>query len=153
MLISTKELCGRTLGALDGDVGRIEHLFIDDATWQVRYLEVQTGSWLDGRRVLLSLDALARVDSDPPGWEVNLQRRQIEGCPSSDPQSSGSRRCAAEYRRISGWPTYWNGGELWGTRASALGPRSFAADSDGRKDQPAAGLVAAAEPLINDFTD
>lgn len=51
MLKSVEELRGYTVQATDGDVGSVAEFFFDDDNWTVRYLVVDTGSWLMGRKV------------------------------------------------------------------------------------------------------
>ena len=66
VLQSINQLYDDRIGALDGDVGHVEDLYFDDRSWAVRYLVTDTGSWLAGRKVLISPHAfggLDRVDS------------------------------------------------------------------------------------------
>jgi len=39
--------------ASDGEIGAVKDLLFDDRTWTARWLVVDTGSWLFGRKVLL----------------------------------------------------------------------------------------------------
>ena len=50
MLRSVDQSYGDTLGASDGEIGRVKDFYFDDATWAVRYVVVDTGSWLPGRK-------------------------------------------------------------------------------------------------------
>ena len=54
MMNSIGHLVGSTITASDGEIGRIKQAFFDDQTWTVRYLVVDTGSWLSEREVLIS---------------------------------------------------------------------------------------------------
>ena len=54
MLRTTKDLEHYAIGATDGDIGRVKDFYFDDDAWVVRYLVVDTGAWLLGRRVLIS---------------------------------------------------------------------------------------------------
>ena len=49
MLHTMNELEGYTVGATDGDIGHVKDFYFDDATWVIRYLIVDTGSWLSSR--------------------------------------------------------------------------------------------------------
>ncbi len=51
---SINSLAGFTIGATDGDIGKVEEFYFDDTTWTVRYMIVKTGGWLTGREVLIS---------------------------------------------------------------------------------------------------
>ena len=64
MLRSMKELDGFTIGATDGDIGMVNDCYFDDLSYTVRYVVVDTGGWLTGRKVLLSPIAFRAMD-----WE------------------------------------------------------------------------------------
>jgi len=46
MLRSIKQLYGDELKAKDGEIGHIKDFYFDDQNWAVRYVVVDTGSWL-----------------------------------------------------------------------------------------------------------
>ena len=62
MLRRLEEMLGAELVATDGSIGTLHDVFIDDETWTVRYVAVDTGLWL-GRLVLVSpiCDRMARL--------------------------------------------------------------------------------------------
>jgi len=64
MLRSMNDLRGFTIGATDGDIGRVEAFYFDDTSFTVRHLVVDTGGWLGGRKVLISPMALPAIDWD-----------------------------------------------------------------------------------------
>ena len=49
MLRKAKDLSGYTLGARDGEIGKVREFYFDDQSWTVRYLVADTGGWLSGR--------------------------------------------------------------------------------------------------------
>jgi hypothetical protein len=49
MLRSIKQLYGDELRATDGEIGHIKDFYFDDQNWAVRYVVVDTGSWLSGQ--------------------------------------------------------------------------------------------------------
>ena len=53
-LRSTSEVTGYHIQALDGEIGHVEDFIIDDETWSIRYLVVDTKNWWAGKRVLVS---------------------------------------------------------------------------------------------------
>jgi len=61
MLRTAGELKGVTIQATDGDIGSVQDLYFDDHSWTVRYLVVDTGTWLPGRQVLISPFAFRAV--------------------------------------------------------------------------------------------
>ncbi|MGH9604104.1 MAG: PRC-barrel domain-containing protein [Terracidiphilus sp.] len=52
-LRSTSHLLGYTVWATDGEMGRVEGLVLDDASWHLGYLDLKAGSWLRDRSVLV----------------------------------------------------------------------------------------------------
>ena len=77
-LRSVRRMLDFTLMTVDGHVGLIKDFFFDDATWALRYLIVQTGRRLLGRRVLVNTDRVRRVDWISESVVVNQTRRQVE---------------------------------------------------------------------------
>ena len=65
MLRSLKELYGDKLGASDGEIGQVKDFYFDDQDWVIRYLVVDTGTWLTERQVLISPRVLGRSGSEP----------------------------------------------------------------------------------------
>jgi len=114
MLQSIKKLYGVKLSASDGEIGHVKDFYFEDQNWAVRYLVADTGSWLPGRKVLLSPHAFGRLDPAGKLLPVNLTRKQIEDSPSIDTHKPVSRQYEEEYHRYYGWPYYWQGDALWG---------------------------------------
>ena len=114
MLHNIKELYGNKLAARDGDIGHVKDFFFDDKTWVVRYLVVDTGSWLKGRLVLISPHAFGNMDQEGKTLHVKLRKKQIEDSPSIESHKPVSRQYEIDYYRYYGWPAYWNGGAMWG---------------------------------------
>jgi sporulation protein YlmC with PRC-barrel domain len=114
MLHNLKELYGDRLAALDGDIGHAKDFYFDDKTWAVRYLVVDTGSWLTGRLVLLSPHAFAKWDRYEKTLHVKLHKKQIENSPGIDSHRPVSRQFEEEYYQYYGWPAYWQGDQIWG---------------------------------------
>jgi len=114
MLKSIKQLYGKKLGASDGEIGHVKDFYFDDQNWAVRYVVADTGSWLTGRQVLLSPHAFGGLHQAGSILSVNLTRHQIENSPSIESHVPVSRQHEEEHYQYYGWPTYWQGGGLWG---------------------------------------
>jgi len=114
MLQSIKQLYGNKLGATDGEIGHVNDFYFDDKSWVVRYVVVDTGSWLPGRQVLISPRAFGDFRQTGKVLSVNLSRKQIEVSPAIASHKPVSRQYEEEYHRYYGWPFYWEGGGLWG---------------------------------------
>jgi len=122
MLRSIKQLYGDKLVALDGDIGHVKDFYFDDLNWAVRYVVVDTGSWLTGRLVLVSPHSLGQLVQAGKALGVNLTRKQIEDSPSIESHKSVSRQYEEEYHRYYGWPYYWQGDALWGMSGVPMMP-------------------------------
>lgn len=117
MLRNLKMVLGCKVLARDGEVGTVEQVYFDDENWGVRYLVVETGSWLHDRRVLISPYAVQHTDPGTSDVHVNLTRQQVRDSPDIDTQKPVSRQQESKYLRYYGYPTYWGGPNLWGMGA------------------------------------
>ena len=114
MLLSVKKLYGNKLGASDSELGHVKDFYFEDQNWAVRYVVADTGSWLAGRKVLISPHAFGDLHQAGKLLLVNLTRKQIENSPSIESHKPVSRQYEEEYYRYYGWPYYWRGDALWG---------------------------------------
>jgi sporulation protein YlmC with PRC-barrel domain len=114
MLRSIKQLFGRKLGGYDSEIGHVKDFYFDGKHWGVRYVVVDTGSWIPGRLVLISPHAFDKFPQGGRTLPVNLTRRQIEDSPAIEAHKPVSRQYEEEYYRYYGWPYYWQGNEVWG---------------------------------------
>jgi len=73
---------GFSLEATDGKVGTITDLLFDDSSWKLRWLVVDTGTWLSERKILIAPSALAKVDIEGRAFPIELTRAQVEASPS-----------------------------------------------------------------------
>src|SRR5437867_5195093 len=60
-LRSTRLLRGYGVRAVDGNLGHVEGFLIDDVSWPLRYVVVNTRHWARGKRVLVPSDWIAWV--------------------------------------------------------------------------------------------
>ena len=150
MLRSFKQFQGDTLGATDGEIGRVKDFYFDEKNWAVRYLVADTGAWIPGRLVLISPYALGGLGPGGKVLRVDLTRRQIEDSPSIEAHKPVSRQYEEEYYRYYGWPYYWQGDALWGmsgvpvlAEKPAPFPGEPAAESRAKRAATDAGLWSA----------
>src|SRR5664280_1962274 len=84
MFRSIKDLDGFTIGATDGDIGTVREFYFDDVSYTVRYVVVDTGSWLAERKVLLSPIAFRTMDWEHKRIAAALTKAQVEKSPNID---------------------------------------------------------------------
>jgi sporulation protein YlmC with PRC-barrel domain len=70
-------LIGYSIEATDGEIGKVDDFYFDDETWTIRYMIVKTGNWSFGRKVLISVMALTKLDFKAGLILVNLTQEQV----------------------------------------------------------------------------
>jgi hypothetical protein len=91
MLRHESEINGYAIHATDGLIGTVNDFLFDDATWLVRWLVIDTGNWLPGRKILLPPSALAHVNHMGHQFAVRLTKQQIKECPEIEADRPVSR--------------------------------------------------------------
>lgn len=114
MLRSIKNLQKLRLEAIDGEIGSVDEVFFDDERWTVRYLVVDTGKWLPGRRVLISPFSVRSVDWTAGTVSLSISRGMVKSSPDVDTHKPVSQQQEVEYLLYYGYPYYWGGAGLWG---------------------------------------
>lgn len=115
MLRKVTDLNGYSLIATDGELGKVKDVFFDDEKWTIRYLVVETGSWLNSRRVLISPYLVSQVNGGDQTIAVRLTQEQVRNSPDIDTHQPISRQMEGDFSRYYGLGNYWIGPELWGT--------------------------------------
>lgn len=108
MLRSLDTLIGSVIRASDGDLGKLRDFLIDDRTWSVRYLVVETGTWFSSQGVLISPSAARQPDWEQRIVPVSLSMEQVRLSPSVDAAQPVSRLEEIAMSQYYGWPSYWS---------------------------------------------
>jgi hypothetical protein len=114
--------------ATDGELGTVDDFYFDDETWAIRYLTVETGGWLSGKKVLISPISVVRVDWQSKRLDVALTKKQVENSPDIDTRMPVSRQHEVAYSDYYGYNYYWGGPYLWGP---TFYPSNLAAPTNG----------------------
>ena len=114
MLRNTNDLQNFVIRASDGDVGHAKDFYFDDHAWVVRYLVVDTGSWLQSRKVLISPMFISAPDWSARQLPVAMTREQVRNSPDFDTDRPVSRQHEMQYLTYYNYPYYWGGTSLWG---------------------------------------
>lgn len=107
MIRNIQALLGYTIVATDGEIGRLESFFFDDATWMLRYAVVVTGDWLQQRRVLLAIDVLEQPDEFRNELPVTITQEKVRNSPPIDAAQPISRQHQIALHEYYDWPQYW----------------------------------------------
>ncbi len=132
MLWKTSSIKDRTIAASDGQLGTVTDLLFDDSSWQVRWLVVDTGSWLSSRRVLLPISALGHLAPSDKEFPVRLTMQQVKDSPDIDTERPVSRQMEASVYGHYGWAPYWGGGLFVGGYAYGVAARTSLSPSSRR---------------------
>ncbi|PWS34734.1 hypothetical protein DFH01_24770 [Falsiroseomonas bella] len=108
MLWRSTTLIGSGLRARDGGIGSIADLLFDETDWNVRWVVVDTGGWLTGRRVLLPPSCFGAAGGTTLEYPVDLTRRQVEESPEIGFDAPVSRQLESRVYGHYGWTPYWN---------------------------------------------
>ncbi|MBD3305606.1 PRC-barrel domain containing protein [candidate division KSB3 bacterium] len=108
-----KELSHYETMATDGEIGKIHDFLFDDTTWTIRYLVVDTGGWLPGKRVLLSPTAVKDTDVDNQKVVLDLTQEQVKNSPDISTDKPVSLQQQIELHDYYAWPYYWTSGEFY----------------------------------------
>jgi uncharacterized protein YrrD len=80
-LHSFKSIDGLGVDASDGGLGDIEDMIIDDESWQVRYVVVDTAKLLFGKDVLVPPDKVGGIIYNEAAVQIDMTRDQLKGQP------------------------------------------------------------------------
>jgi hypothetical protein len=114
MLRTVKGLKGFAIAAKDGDIGETDDFIFDDKRWTVRYLVVDTGNWLSGKRVLISPIVVGPADWENKKIPVLLNQEQVKNSPDINWNEELAQQDEIKYYDHFGWPYYWIGDDIWG---------------------------------------
>lgn len=77
-LRNSRDLTGCHLHGNDGEIGEVEDFLIDDKTWLIRYLVVNTRYWWLGKNILITPEWLDHLRWSDDDLFVDLSREEIQ---------------------------------------------------------------------------
>lgn len=80
-LRSSRDVAGHEAMASDGAIGSVQSFVFDDESWSIRYLILNTGNWLPGKRVLLSPKRIQRISWPAHEVYLDMTRQEINASP------------------------------------------------------------------------
>src|SRR5205085_4508636 len=107
MLWDASALDGYAIEASNGRIGSVSDFLFEDTSWIVRWLVVDTGNWLSGRKVLLPLSALGKPNPSLRQFPIKLTMQQVKDSPDIDTDRPVSRQHETHIYRHYGWDPYW----------------------------------------------
>jgi len=87
-LQSARALSGYEIQTVDGTIGSVSGLVVDDRSWVIHEMTVQAGHWYSGKEILIPTGKIERISYEGSKVFVNLTKADIEQ--ASDKQLAGA---------------------------------------------------------------
>jgi uncharacterized protein YrrD len=136
---NVNSLIGNRMEATDGEMGKVEEFYFDDQAWIIVYMVVKTGTWLSGRKVLISPYALISGKDRQDFFPVNLTKEQVKNSPDVDTELPVSRQQEIALHQYYPWQSYWESGFYVGGMWAIIPPPAV---------DPLAARAAAGDPHL-----
>lgn len=107
-LRSTKEVAGYHVQASDESIGHVDDFILEDDTWAIRYLVVDTSNWPGGTSVLISPQWVREIDWRDAKLHVDVTAAQVRSSPEYEPGEVLERAREESLHRHYGKSGYWS---------------------------------------------
>lgn len=121
-LRSANEVMRYYVHATDGDIGHVQGLLVEEKSWAIRYIIVNTSNWWIGHEVLIAPEWIDDVYWAESKLEVSLTRQAVKDAPAYDSTVPLDRELETGIHEHYGRNGYW------ASQAKPVGaaPRSIA---------------------------
>jgi sporulation protein YlmC with PRC-barrel domain len=106
-LHSMKEVRGYQILATDDPIGHVEDFLVDEESWEIRYLVIDTAPLWFGRKVLLPPRWAHSIDWPYRKLRVDVVKEAIERAPDIDFREGVDREYERRLHEHYGRPGYW----------------------------------------------
>lgn len=106
-LRSLESVTGFAIEANDGSIGHIEDFLVEDDSWTIRYVVVDTVNWWPGKKVLVAPHWAKDISWREQSMSVDLSREQVRNSPEYDPTTQLDRTYEARLYSHYGYGPYW----------------------------------------------
>jgi sporulation protein YlmC with PRC-barrel domain len=106
-LRSCKAIVGYHIKATDGDVGHVESLLINEETWAIQYLVVNTSNWWLGHKVLIAPEWIDEVRWLDKTVSVDLECASVKTSPPFESSEQLNREREVNLYNHYGRSGYW----------------------------------------------
>lgn len=105
-LRSVTAVMGYHIQATDGPIGHLENFLVDDTSWGIRYLIIDTKNWWSGQHVLMSPYAVRGISWSDRDVTLDVTRDKIKSSPTCDPAEILEQNYEQRLHRHYGWKGY-----------------------------------------------
>ncbi len=137
MLIEVSDFKGFKVAATDGSIGTVTDFLFDDESWTLRWIVVDTGTWLSGRKVLLPISVLGHPNVATGSFPVRLSMANVKDSPALDTHEPVSRQHEERMYGYYNMSPYWGSGFYMGGYGGWSAGLSEAHYADARRRQDA----------------
>ncbi len=109
-LRSCNDVSGHHIQATDGEIGHVAGFIVDDQTWAIRYLIIDTSNWWLGNKVLVAPHWITGINWSEETVSVDLSREFIKNAPAYNANTELTRDQELSLYRHYGRRGYWAGG-------------------------------------------
>jgi len=102
-----KEITGYNIQTIGEEIGVVEDFILDDESWAIRYMVVNTRKWLPGKKVLIAPFWINSIDWAVKNVNVFLSAEQVKNSPEYDPSAPVNRDYEIQLYDFYGRPKYW----------------------------------------------
>ena len=106
-LRSSNEVIGYHLHATDGEIGHVAGYLVDEKTWAIRYLIVDTSNWWMGHKVLVAPEWITGVHWSDRTVSIDLSREAVKAAPPYETDTAWSRQSDTALYGHYGRAGYW----------------------------------------------
>ncbi len=93
--------------ASDGDIGHVQGFLVDEETWAIRYIIVNTSNWWLGHQVLIAPQWIDDVNWAESTVSIDLKRQEIKSAPPYDAERPLKREHELQIHAHHGRVGYW----------------------------------------------
>ena len=109
MLLSLKNMSKYSIEAKDGAIGHIDSFLFDEDKMNIRYIVVDTGKIIPGRKVLITPSAVTEIEPVSGLLSLEITTEQVKNSPDLDTHKPISRQQEIELHKYYNWVPYWGG--------------------------------------------
>ncbi|MDQ2863963.1 MAG: PRC-barrel domain-containing protein, partial [Bacteroidota bacterium] len=101
-LRSSHKVTGYTIRATDGKIGDVEDFIVDDTSWKLDYLVVDTGHWFPGKKVLISPKLVKTIEWETSEIIINVSETAVKNSPEYEPGKAVTESYKADLQNYYG---------------------------------------------------
>ena len=77
-LRSMQEVIGYNIQSVDGEIGHVSSFLVDDRSWAIHELVIETGHWFSGKEILIPTSKVKRISYEESKVFVSLTKADIQ---------------------------------------------------------------------------